>query len=170
MAKRARIQARWNVLSPSRLVVLDSRFAARLRDYPEVNAALFARLHQRSQRLATTQAISQLTNVERRLVALFWHLAERWGRVTAAGVVIPLTLSHRLLSQMVGAKRPTISTALARLISREEVIRRPDGTWLLPPGSEPDLTPREQPVIHARRRLSLIDDARSGLAAGDRLR
>jgi hypothetical protein len=46
-----------------------------------VTAALFDRLSERSMRLATTQAISQLTRVDRRLKALFWHLAERWGRV-----------------------------------------------------------------------------------------
>ena len=158
------VETRWNVLSPSRLVVLDSRFAARLRDYPEVMAALFARLHQRSQRLTTAKAISQLTNVERRLVALLWHLAERWGVVTPDGVVIPLTLSHRLLSQMVGAQRPTISTAVARLASRGEVIRRADGTWLLPTHVAPDLTPRHPPVVHTRRRLCRMDDSRSELA------
>ena len=60
-----------------------------------------------------TQAISQLVRVDRRLLALFWHLAERWGRVTGDGVLVPLTLSHRMLSQLVGARRPTVSTALS---------------------------------------------------------
>ena len=54
--------------------------------YPEITAALFDRLGERSLRLATTQAISQLTRVDRRLKALFWHLAERWGRVGGDGV------------------------------------------------------------------------------------
>ena len=44
---------------------------------------------ERSLRLATTQAISQLTRVDRRLKALFWHLAERWGRVSAATACDP---------------------------------------------------------------------------------
>ena len=77
------------------------------------------RLTQRAQRLAVTQAISQLNRVDRRLLTLFWHLAERWGRMTPDGVLIPLTLSHRMLSQLVGARRPTVSTALAELAERE---------------------------------------------------
>jgi CRP/FNR family transcriptional regulator, cyclic AMP receptor protein len=121
----------WAVLSPARLAVLDRRFAADVAHYPEVTAALFDRLSERSVRLATTQAISQLTCVDRRLTALFWHLAERWGRVSTIGVVVPLALTHRLLGQLVGARRPTVSTALSKLADRGELTRRPDGSWLL---------------------------------------
>jgi hypothetical protein len=92
---------------------------------------LIDRLSQRSARLATTQAISQMTKVDRRLVALFWHLAERWGRMTAAGVHVPLRISHRLLGQLVGARRPTISAAVSQLAISGELVRRPDSTWLL---------------------------------------
>jgi hypothetical protein len=90
-------------------------------------------------RLATTQAISQLTRVDRRLKALFWHLAERWGRVSGDGVIVPLALTHRILGQLVGARRPTVSTALSELADRGELVRRPDGSWLLrgdPPDAE----------------------------------
>ena len=84
------------------------------------------------QRLATTHAISHLNSVERRVCALLWHLAERWGRVTRDGIVVPLTLSHRLLGELVGARRPTVSTALAALERQGKVRRREDATWLLP--------------------------------------
>src|SRR5690349_22548166 len=107
--------------------------------FPEITAALFDRLSERSLRLATTQAISQLTRVDRRLKALFWHLAERWGRVSGDGVIVPLALTHRILGQLVGARRPTVSTALSELAEREELTRRPDGSWLLrgdPPDAE----------------------------------
>ena len=96
----------WSVLSPSAFAVLDRRFAAELARWPEVTAALFDRLSERSLRLATTQAISQLTRVDRRLKALLWHLAERWGRVSGDGVIVPLALTHRILGQLVGARRP----------------------------------------------------------------
>ena len=96
----------WSVLSPSSFAVLDRRFAAELARWPEVTAALFDRLSERSLRLATTQAISQLTRVDRRLKALLWHLAERWGRVSGDGVIVPLALTHRILGQLVGARRP----------------------------------------------------------------
>jgi CRP/FNR family transcriptional regulator, cyclic AMP receptor protein len=65
------------------------------------------------------------------LLTLFWHLAERWGRVTPDGVLLPLTLSHRMLGQLVGARRPTVSTALGALTRAGEVSRALDGTWLL---------------------------------------
>jgi CRP/FNR family transcriptional regulator, cyclic AMP receptor protein len=131
------VRAVWSVLSTVTLAVLDRRFAAEAARYPEITAALFDRLGERSLRLATTQAISQLTRVDRRLKALFWHLAERWGRVSGDGVVVPLALTHRILGQLVGARRPTVSTALSELAEREELVRRPDGSWLLR-GDPPD--------------------------------
>ena len=131
------VDALWSVLSTLTVAVLDRRFAVEAARYPELTAALFDRLSERSLRLATTQAISQLTRVDRRLKALFWHLAERWGRVTGDGVVVPLALTHRILGQLVGARRPTVSTALSELAERNELTRRPDGSWLLQ-GEPPD--------------------------------
>jgi CRP/FNR family cyclic AMP-dependent transcriptional regulator len=131
------VDALWSVLSTLTVAVLDRRFAVEAARYPELTAALFDRLSERSVRLATTQAISQLTRVDRRLKALFWHLAERWGRVTGDGVVVPLALTHRILGQLVGARRPTVSTALSELAERHELTRRPDGSWLLQ-GDPPD--------------------------------
>ena len=66
---------RWNVLTRSRVALLDRRFAAHLATFPEVNAAIIDRVNERALRLAVTQAISQLNRVDRRLLALFWHLA-----------------------------------------------------------------------------------------------
>lgn len=123
---------RWTVLSRAGVALLDRHTAVELCAFPELYAALMDRLSQRSARLATTQAISQTTRVDRRLIALFWHLAERWGRMTPEGVQVPLRLSHRLLGQLVGARRPTVSAALAELAARVELVRRQDGTWLLP--------------------------------------
>jgi hypothetical protein len=147
-----RVTVRWNALSKLRLAVLDRRFAAALAQYPEVNAVLIDRMSERAQRLAVGQAISQLHRVDVRLVSLLWHLAERWGRVTADGIVVPLALSHRVLGQLVGARRPTVSTALAQLARDGRVQRRQDGTWLLvgePEGVDVDTAE----VVRQRRRL-----------------
>ena len=105
--------------------------------YPGLAATLLDRLSERSLRLATAQAISQLTGVDRRLQALFWHPGERWGRVSGDGVIVPLALTHRILGQLVGARRPTVSSALSELAARGELVRRPDGSWLLR-GDPPD--------------------------------
>ena len=175
------VQAVWSVLSTVNLAILDRRFAVETARYPEVTAALFERLGERSLRLATTQAISQLTRVDRRLKALFWHLAERWGRVSGDGVVVPLALTHRIHGQLVGARRPTVSTALSELAEREELIRRPDGTWLLR-GDPPDAQAlarkptaaelRGQDMLRPTRRFAREEDVEPDqlVAAMDRLR
>jgi len=147
------LAVRWIALTESRVAVLDRRFGAALGRWPEVNAALIDRLSERAQRLAITQAISQLNRVDRRLLALFWHLAERWGRMTPDGVAVPLTLSHRMLGQLVGARRPTVSAALGELARRGELVRRGDGTWLIK--GDPIGVPTEQAekIVPIRRRL-----------------
>src|SRR5262245_18994064 len=153
------VKAVWSVLSTVTLAVLDRRFAAEAARYPELTAALFDRLGERSLRLATTQAISQLTRVDRRLKALFWHLAERWGRVCGDGVVIPLALTHRILGQLVGARRPTVSTALSELAERDELVRRADGSWLLR-GDPPDPSTLERGATRHARVGDLLRPAR----------
>ena len=51
--------------------------------------------------------------------------------MTATGVHVPLRISHRLLGQLVGARRPTISAAVKQLADSGELIRRADSTWLV---------------------------------------
>ena len=113
------------------MAVPDRHSTRAMRVYPEVTAVVLDRLNARAERLAVSQAISQITGVEMRIEALLWHLAERWGRVGTAGLIIPVALSHRMIGALVGARRPTVSTAIARLTDEERVLRRPDGSWVL---------------------------------------
>ena len=147
------VSIRWNALSPIRLALIDRRTAGALGRYPEISAVIVDRLSERAQRLTITQAISQLNRVDRRLLALFWHLAERWGRVARDGIAVPLVLSHRLIGELVGARRPTVSTALAELARDGQLVRREDGTWLLT--GEPISVPAETAaeLVRQRRRL-----------------
>jgi CRP-like cAMP-binding protein len=126
-----RAAVRWSALADARLAILDRHVAAQLGRHPEIYAVLMERCTQRCQRLALTQAISQLNRVDRRVLTLLWHLADRWGRSTDEGVVVPLALSHRMLAQLVGARRPTVSTALGELVRAGEVVRGQGGTWML---------------------------------------
>jgi CRP/FNR family cyclic AMP-dependent transcriptional regulator len=148
-----RHSVRWSVLSQSRFALLDRRFGVELSRYPEVMVAVIDRVNERGLRLAVTQAISQLNRVDRRLLALLWHLAERWGRMTGEGVALPMTLSHRMLGQLVGARRPTVSTALGELAKQGELARRDDGTWLLTGAPVGVPEPEIERVIPMRRRL-----------------
>ncbi len=156
---------RWSVLTRSRIALLDRRVGAHLGRYPEVNTAIIDRVNERALRLAVTQAISQLNRVDRRLLALFWHLAERWGRMTPDGVAVPMTLSHRMLGQLVGARRPTVSTALGELARHGELLRRDDGSWLLPGAPVGGPEPEIERVIPMRRRLLPPETAPAAVAA-----
>jgi hypothetical protein len=147
------VQVRWNALSDVRLALIDRAVSAQLGAYPEIGAVIVERLSERAQRLAITQAISQLNRVDQRLLALFWHLAERWGRVAPSGINVPLALSHRLLGELVGARRPTVSTALAELARERQLTRREDGTWMLT--GEP-LVAATDPAEAVRQRRRLI--------------
>jgi CRP/FNR family cyclic AMP-dependent transcriptional regulator len=143
----------WNALSPVRLALLDARLATQLAPFPEVSAVIVDRLAGRAKRLAITQAISQMTRVDRRLLALFWHLAERWGRVAPDGIAVPLALSHRLIGEFIGAQRPTVSTAMTKLSRNGQLTRRPDGTYLLTGEPLTRSAASTAEVIRQRRRL-----------------
>jgi CRP/FNR family cyclic AMP-dependent transcriptional regulator len=144
---------RWSALAPTRFALLDRQLAARLAAYPELHCALLERFACRTRRLAVLQAISQLNRVDRRLLTLLWHLAERWGRMTPDGVALPMTLSHRMLGQLIGARRPTVSTALGHLAKEREVVRRDDGTWLLTGAPVGVPAPDLERIVPMRRRL-----------------
>lgn len=122
---------RWTVLEPLSLALLDEGFLLTIRRWPELVAALFERLAAQEVRRDVHRALSQLPRVEDRIHALLWLLAERWGRVSPQGVTLHLRLTHELIGQLVGAKRPTVSIALKELERRGVVCRRSDGSWLL---------------------------------------
>jgi CRP/FNR family transcriptional regulator, cyclic AMP receptor protein len=141
---------RWVALAPIRAAVLDRPVAGALGTFPEIRQALLERLLVQGERLAALKAFSQINSVERRLTALFHHLADRWGRMTTRGVVVPLALSHRLLGELVGARRPTITVAVQSLARDGTLLREPNGEWLLP--VLPALAPAGElpPVAHRR--------------------
>jgi hypothetical protein len=121
----------WNVLMTARIAILDHRFVARTARWPELTTALLARAIKRSRSLTVQLAICNVQRVEARLLLLMWHLAERWGRVSKHGIVLPLQLTHRMLASLVGARRPTVTTALKELSLQGRVSRRDDGMWVL---------------------------------------
>jgi len=124
-------EARWSVPQTARVAVLDDRFLQLLRTWPGVGRVLLDRAAHREMRLSMHRAIAQLPRVDQRLLALFAHMAERWGRVAAAGVVMPLQMTHETLGRLIGARRPTVSLALKDLARDGLLERRNDGSWLL---------------------------------------
>lgn len=134
----------WLVLKSVRLAVLDEHFVRQLAEFPPLAGRLFRRAVERSRQLAVNMAIVHQARVDVRLHMLFWHLASRWGRVRSDDVLIPLRLTHAVLSDLVAARRPTVTSALSDLSRRGEVRSVPEG-WLLsgkPPSSaRPGPTP-----------------------------
>jgi CRP/FNR family cyclic AMP-dependent transcriptional regulator len=143
------VEPDWEVLERSRLAVLDVRFAAMVARWPGVAAALIERAIERTRSLAFQLAASHIIGLERRLLALMWALADRFGRVTADGVLVPLGLTHATLAELAGASRPSVSTALAEL-ARAHALERLPGGWLLhaqpPDGFPPRLNGGRTPA------------------------
>jgi CRP/FNR family transcriptional regulator, cyclic AMP receptor protein len=139
------------VAEASTVVLLDERFVAAAGRWPSLMIEVQRRLASQAHRLAVQGAICQLARVELRVLALLWHLAERWGRVGREGVVLPVKLTHETLGRFVGARRPSVTLAMGQLADDGLVTRRDDGAWVLPPRSQEVLSdwlgvPQEGPV------------------------
>jgi CRP-like cAMP-binding protein len=134
-------ESRWRVLQTTRLAVFDGPATARLARYTGVVDELVDRTLGRARGLVTNMAIVQQPGIELRLQALLWLLADRWGKVTPDGVRLPLRLTHAVLGEMVGARRPTVTTALSELVRRGLLESLPGGGWVL-------RGPPPQPIAH----------------------
>lgn len=120
----------WLVHEPARLAVLDEGFTRLIGRYPRLGSRIVARGVRRSRYLAVNMAIVRHARVDVRLQMLLWHLAGRFGRVRADGVIVPLRLTHALLAELVAARRQTVTSALSSL-AREGRVRPMGNAWLL---------------------------------------
>lgn len=127
----------FTVLEPSRLALLDRDVTAAVCRFQPVVTAIVTAAARRSFGLAELLALSHLRRVDARLIVLFWQLAYRFGRVQADGVSVPLRLTHETLGRVVGAQRPSVTTALNQLEAAGRLSRREGGGWLLH-GEPPD--------------------------------
>jgi CRP/FNR family cyclic AMP-dependent transcriptional regulator len=130
----------WQVHVDTRLAILDTRVAMAAGRWPAIARSLGARHVRRARSLAFQRAIAQLPRVDDRLIVQLWALAERWGRVGRDGVRLPLDLPHRTLATLVGARRPSVTTALTGL-SRAGLVERVSEGWLLH-GDPSEILPR----------------------------
>ena len=117
-------------LVPTRIAILDAAFAERIRPWPQIVQALLRRAVRRAMELNVHRAATCHPRADVRIAHLLWHLAERWGVVELDGILVPLPLTHRLIGQLVGAERPSVSHALARLSSAGLVTRKSSGLVL----------------------------------------
>jgi CRP-like cAMP-binding protein len=149
------VESGCRAVCPVRLALLGRDVLVGAQRWPRLVAGLHARAAEQIERVAIQLAICQLPRVEDRLLALFWLLAESWGRVTPGGTVLPLALTHETLGALVGARRPTVTLALGALADRGAVLRQ-GRSWLLVERPAHPERGAEQP--HAPR---LLADVRS---------
>jgi CRP/FNR family cyclic AMP-dependent transcriptional regulator len=123
-------ESSWQIIEPGRLAILDAGFVRRMSPHPEVGIALVRRALQRSRYLAVLVAIIGQRRIETRLTMLLWHLADRFGQVNGDWVEVPVPLTHGTLAELVGARRPSVTTALSRLYE-QEILQRAEYGWRL---------------------------------------
>jgi hypothetical protein len=126
------VETRWVVHQLLELAVLDRAVVERVGRWPELVTALAERSVRRSRSLAVHAAIEGIRGLDKRLIALFWHLAERWGTrsAEAEGIFVPLDLTHQNLSDLVAARRPSVTTALG-VLREAGVLERTEDGWIL---------------------------------------
>lgn len=120
----------WWVVEPTRVVMLDRRFAAVAGRWPQMLDTIVQRAMRRSRALGVQRAIAQVPRVDARIMVLMWMLADRWGKVSPDGVRLPLTLTHDTVAKLVGARRPSVTTSIGSLTRKGMIERTQDG-WLL---------------------------------------
>lgn len=129
----------WVVLEPTQMAVLDHGLVTRMNPWPQLGLELFARGTRRAHSLAVALAIAHHQRVADRLLLTLWHLAERWGRVRPEGIAVPLPLPHQRLADLVGAHRPSVTTATGDLVRNGTLSRDKEGVWVLHGSPPPQL-------------------------------
>jgi CRP/FNR family cyclic AMP-dependent transcriptional regulator len=122
--------ASWEVLEQSTLLALGPGFTRGLAQWPAI-AANLAMLGLKRSRALAADAIASIVGIEERLLIMLWHLAERWGEPSAEGIHLSIRIPHRLLAEMMGARRPSITSALTQLQEAGRLDSGPDGGWIL---------------------------------------
>jgi CRP/FNR family cyclic AMP-dependent transcriptional regulator len=143
-AEALNVDLRFNVLEPVRFAVLDDAFAVAAARWPVVLGQVAGRVMGRATSASLRLLIHQVVRIDDRVLLSLWGLAERFGRVTPDGILIPVPINHTMMARFVGAQRPTVSQAVGELTRRGEVERLDDGGWLLT-GSFPDRAMGEAP-------------------------
>jgi hypothetical protein len=121
---------RTTVTQEATVAILDRRFLLMAARWPQIIDAIIGRAMRRARWLAVRLVVNQLVRLEDRIILMMWALAERWGRVTPEGVVLPVDLTHSTLARLVGARRPSVTSALG-VLAREELVTRTEHGWLL---------------------------------------
>jgi hypothetical protein len=110
------VASKWTVLEQVLVADLGTPGSARFGDGGDVFEALVRRCAERAETVAIQRSITAHVRVDVRVLAYLWHLADRFGVVVPGAVKLDIPLTHAVLARLIGARRPTVTTALQRLI------------------------------------------------------
>jgi CRP-like cAMP-binding protein len=121
----------WQVLTPTRVALLDHEFSMRAGGVPILARALVARAARTTNWLLAKSLVMASPVVEDRLLLAFALLGERWGTVNHDGVLLKLPLTHALLAAVCGVRRPSVTIALGAFEAEGVLTRVAEDEWLL---------------------------------------
>jgi CRP/FNR family transcriptional regulator, cyclic AMP receptor protein len=121
----------WEVVEPASVAQLNAQLTRSLCQWPALVSNLVDRGIRRSRALAADAAAANIVGLEERLLTALWQLAETWGEAKKDGVHLSIRLPHRLLAELMGARRPSITSALAELKNSGRLDSASDGAWVL---------------------------------------
>jgi CRP/FNR family cyclic AMP-dependent transcriptional regulator len=127
----SRATSSYQAHGPTALAVIEDRFRTAARRWPQLSDVLHDRLARQTHRASMHLAILHIARADGRVLALFSDLAERFGHVTSDGIVIDVDLTHDLIGQLIGSRRPTVSVALEELSKTGTLTRTSDNLWVL---------------------------------------
>jgi CRP-like cAMP-binding protein len=129
---------RWEALTRTTVLPVGGEVGERAARSPEILQKLLSRAARTTHWLLAESLILSAPSIGERLLLLFALYGERWGKVTPRGVRIDLPLTHQLLANLCGARRPTVSIALQSLSKEGFLARVSRDSWLLMRYAETD--------------------------------
>ena len=139
-------QSEFRAVEPAQLAMLGIEFLAGAHRWPRLVAGLQARMADGAERLAVQMAICQQPRVQDRILAMMWLLAESWGRVTSAGTMLPLALTHETLGALGRRAASDGDARAAELTERGALVHQGDGWLLLEAPPAPPETHKRAPT------------------------
>jgi CRP-like cAMP-binding protein len=97
------------------IYVLSARDFSHLLDHPQMNRMILTTLCDRCRDAWAQIEVLTFHNADARIRMAFYQLAQKRGVVTQGGVVIPMKLTHKELSDIVGISRETATRVLSHL-------------------------------------------------------
>ena len=127
----SRAVSRYLALGRASLAAVEERVRRATRRWPGIADFLHDRLARQTHHASMHLAMLHLPRAERRLIALFSDLAERFGQMAADGILIDLPLTHEIIGGLIASRRSTVTLALQQLASNGMIARLEGDRWKL---------------------------------------